>query len=214
MTPIVVALACLGLAWGLLADRIAARWPTHDDGLIRAVGWRTAAVPLVGAVALGLLGRRFPDAGSTLVYGVVFLGLILLLATDLDQRTLPDEITWPLIGLGAIYGLTGQNPLIGHAVPGAMLPAVVGAIVIPAVFFILSIPFGAGAFGLGDVKLLFGLGLLAGLERTAFGVIVGVLVSGVVIVALLLTRRIGLKSFIPYGPFLIIGAFWAVLLQS
>jgi leader peptidase (prepilin peptidase) / N-methyltransferase len=214
MTPLVVALACLGLAWGLLADRMAARWPTHDDGSIRAVDWRTAAVPLVGAVALGLLGRRFPDAGSTLVYGVVFLGLILLLATDLDQRTLPDEITWPLIGLGAIYGLAGQNPLIGHAVPGAMLPAVVGAIVIPAVFFILSIPFGAGAFGLGDVKLLFGVGLLAGLERTAFGVIVGVLVSGVVIVALLMTRRIGLKSFIPYGPFLIIGAFWAVLLQS
>jgi prepilin signal peptidase PulO-like enzyme (type II secretory pathway) len=29
-----------------------------------------------------------------------------------------------------------------------------------------------------------------------------------------MTRRIGLKSFIPYGPFLIIGAFWAVLLQS
>jgi len=199
MTPLVVALACLGLAWGLLADRMAARWPTHDDGSIRAVDWRTAAVP---------------DAGSTLVYGVVFLGLILLLATDLDQRTLPDEITWPLIGLGAIYGLAGQNPLIGHAVPGAMLPAVVGAIVIPAVFFILSIPFGAGAFGLGDVKLLFGVGLLAGLERTAFGVIVGVLVSGVVIVALLMTRRIGLKSFIPYGPFLIIGAFWAVLLQS
>ena len=214
MMPLVVAFACLGLAWGLLADRMAARWPTHDDGSIRAVDWRTAAVPLVGAVALGLLGRRFPDAGSTLVYGVVFLGLILLLATDLDQRTLPDEITWPLIGLGTIYGLTGQNPLIGHAVPGAMLPAVVGAIVIPAVFFILSIPFGAGAFGLGDVKLLFGVGLLAGLERTAFGVIVGVLVSGVVIVALLMTRRIGLKSFIPYGPFLIIGAFWAVLLQS
>jgi leader peptidase (prepilin peptidase) / N-methyltransferase len=67
---------------------------------------------------------------------------------------------------------------------------------------------------MGDVKLLFGVGLLAGLERTAFGVIVGVLISGVVIVALLATRRIGLKSFIPYGPFLILGAFWAVLLQS
>ena len=95
-----------------------------------------------------------------------------------------------------------------------MLPALVAAVVIPGVFFILSIPFGAGAFGLGDVKLLFGVGLLAGLGRTVLGVIGGVLLSGVVIVALLATRRITLKSFIPYGPFLIIGAFWAVLLQS
>ncbi len=72
-----------------------------------------------------------------------------------------------------------MNPLIGHACPAAMLPALIGAIVIPAIFFVLSIPFGPGALGLGDVKLLFGVGLLAGLERTAFGVIVGVLlISG------------------------------------
>jgi leader peptidase (prepilin peptidase) / N-methyltransferase len=214
MTPLIVGLACLGLAWGVIADRIAARWPAHDNGSIRKVDWRTMVVPLVGAVALGLLARRFPDTGSTVVYALVFVILILLLATDLDQRVLPDEFTLPLAGLAAIYGLTGQNPLIGHAVPGAMLPALIGALVIPAIFLILSIPFGVGAFGLGDVKLLFGVGLLAGLERTAFGVIVGVLISGVVILALLVTRRIGLKSFIPYGPFLIIGAFWAVLLQS
>jgi leader peptidase (prepilin peptidase)/N-methyltransferase len=214
MTPLIVGLACLGLAWGVIADRIAARWPAHDNGSIRKVDWRTMVVPLVGAVAFGLLARRFPDTGSTVVYALVFVILILLLATDLDQRVLPDELTLPLAGLAAIYGLTGQNPLIGHAVPGAMLPALIGALVIPAIFLVLSIPFGVGAFGLGDVKLLFGVGLLAGLERTAFGVIVGVLISGVVILALLVTRRIGLKSFIPYGPFLIIGAFWAVLLQS
>jgi leader peptidase (prepilin peptidase)/N-methyltransferase len=214
MTPLTAGLACLGLVWGLLADRISARWPSHDDGSVRAVDWRTVVVPLVGAVALGLLGRRFPDIGGTVVYSLVFLVLILLLATDLDQRTLPDEITLPLAGLAAIYGLTGQNPLIGQAVPGAMLPALLGAIVIPAVFLVLSLPFGAGAFGLGDVKLLFGVGLLAGLGRTALGVFFGVLVAGVVILALLVNRRISLKSFVPYGPFLIIGAFWAVLLQS
>jgi leader peptidase (prepilin peptidase)/N-methyltransferase len=214
MTPLIAGLAVLGLAWGLAADRIAARWPAHEDGSIRSVDWRTAVVPLVGAVALGLLGNRFPDAGSTLIYVLVFLALTFLLATDLDQRLLPDEVTLPLAAFAIVYGLLGVNPLIGHAVPGAMLPALIGAIVIPAIFFVLSLPFGPGALGLGDVKLLFGVGLLAGLERTAFGVIVGVLISGVVIIALLVTRRIGLKSFIPYGPFLILGAFWAVLLQS
>ncbi|MGH2512767.1 MAG: prepilin peptidase [Candidatus Limnocylindrales bacterium] len=214
MTALTLGLVIGGLAWGFVADRIAARWPSHEDGSIRPLDWRSVVVPLVAAVALGLLGSRFPDAGSGLVYGAVFLVLVLLLATDLDQRLLPDELTLPLAGLAAVYGLTGLNPLIGHGVPGAMLPALLGAIAIPALFFVLSIPFGAGAFGLGDVKLLFGVGLLAGLERTALGVIGGVLLSGVVIVALLVTRRISLKSFIPYGPFLIIGAFWAVLLRS
>ena len=214
MTLAIGLFALAGLAWGVIADRIAARWPAHEDGSIRARDWRTIVVPLIGGAAMADLGQRFPDSGSTLIYTAVFLALILLLAIDLDQRLLPDEITLPFAGLAAIYGLTGLNPLIGHEVPGAMLPALIGAIVIPTVFFVLSIPFGPGALGLGDVKLLFGVGLLAGLERTAFGVIVGVLISGFVIVALLVSRRIGLKSFIPYGPFLIVGAFWAVLLQS
>ena len=214
MSPLSIGLAIIGAAWGLAADRIAARWPSHEDGSRRGVDWRTAVVPIVGAIALGLLGSRFPDPGSTLVYSLVFVVLILLLATDLDQRILPDELTLPLAGFAVVYGLTGRNPLIGHDVPAAMLPALVAAIAIPAIFFILSLPFGAGAFGLGDVKLLFGVGLLAGLGRTVVGVIGGVLLSGVVIVILLATRRISLHSFIPYGPFLIIGAFWAVLLQS
>jgi len=214
VTPLIAGLAALGVGWGVLADRIAARWPAHEDGSVRPVDWRTIVVPIVAGGALGMLGGRFADAGTTVIFGLVFVVLILLLATDLDQRLLPDELTLPLAGFAAVYGLTGLNPLIGHAVPGAMLPALIGAIVIPAVFFVLSIPFGPGALGIGDVKLLFGVGLLAGLERTAFGVIVGVLVSGVVIVALLATRRIGLRSFIPYGPFLILGAFWAVLLQA
>ncbi len=214
MTPLIAALTVAGLAWGVVADRIAARWPAHEDGAVRPVDWRTVVVPLVGGVALGQLGRRFDDAGSTVIYIVVFLALILMLATDLDQRLLPDELTLPLAGLAAVYGLTGLNPLIGHDVPGAMLPALIGAIAIPAVFFVLSLPFGAGAFGGGDVKLLFGVGLLAGLERTGLGVVVGVLLAGVSIFALLAARRIGLKSFVPYGPFLIIGAMWAVLLQS
>jgi prepilin signal peptidase PulO-like enzyme (type II secretory pathway) len=33
-------------------------------------------------------------------------------------------------------------------------------------------------------------------------------------VVLLVTRRIGRKSFVPFGPFLILGALWAVLIRA
>jgi len=35
LTPLAIVLGLLGGAWGLIADRIAARWPAHDDGSIR-----------------------------------------------------------------------------------------------------------------------------------------------------------------------------------
>ena len=46
------------------------------------------------------------------------------------------------------------------------------------------------------------------------GTVAGVIVAGVVILLLLATRRVGLKSYIPFGPFLILGALWAILLPA
>ena len=88
------------------------------------------------------------------------------------------------------------------------------AVLIPAVLYLPSIPFGAGAFGLGDVKLLAGMGLLLGGERALGGTIFGLVLAGVVLLVLLATRRVGRKSYVPFGPFLIIGALWAVLIRA
>jgi len=76
------------------------------------------------------------------------------------------------------------------------------------------LPFGEGAFGGGDVKFLVGVGLLSGLVRIVLSIFAAAMLSGVVITALLLTRRISLKTFVPFGPFLIIGAVWVVMLPA
>ncbi|HYH93379.1 MAG TPA: hypothetical protein VD763_09490, partial [Candidatus Saccharimonadales bacterium] len=95
----------------------------------------------------------------------------------------------------------------------ALIPAILAAILVPAILYLPSIPFGAGAFGLGDVKFLAGMGLMVGGERALGGTLVGLLVAGVVLAALLATRRIGRRTYVPFGPFLILGALWAVLLR-
>ena len=144
------------------------------------------------------------------VFGAWFVTLIVGLATDLDSRTLPDELTLPVIPIALVYAISGLNPLVG----GQLVPAVLAAVLIPAVLYLPSIPFGAGAFGLGDVKLLVGMGLLLGGERALGGTIFGLVLAGVVLLVLLATRRVGRKSYVPFGPFLIIGALWAVLIRA
>jgi leader peptidase (prepilin peptidase)/N-methyltransferase len=57
-------------------------------------------------------------------------------------------------------------------------------------------------------------GLLTGLIRIAIAAFAGAMIAGVVVVALLLARRVTLKSYVPFGPFLILGAVWAVLLPA
>ena len=213
MGQLSLVLGAAGAALGVLADRFATRWPEHDEEHPpgRRIDWRTVLCGVVGALALGLLPQRFAGDGvATVVFGAWFVTLIVGLATDLDQRMLPDELTLPVIPLALVYAVSGLNPLVG----GSLVLAILAAVLIPAVLYLPSIPFGAGAFGLGDVKLLAGVGLMLGGDRALGGTLFGLILAGVVLVVLLVTRRIGRKSFVPFGPFLILGALWAVLIRA
>ena len=214
-SPVVAVLAGLaGAILGFAADRFAVRWPEHDPDdpehpAGRPIGWRTVVVIAVAVVAFGLLPGRFVDEPFGLVlFGAWFATLVVGLAIDLDQRLLPDVLTLPVIPVALAVALLGLNPLVG----GGWVGAVIAAILIPAILYLPSIPFGAGAFGLGDVKLLIGSGLLLGLSRSVSGVVAGLLLAGSVLLVLLLARRIGRRTYVPFGPFLIIGVLWAVLL--
>jgi leader peptidase (prepilin peptidase)/N-methyltransferase len=211
MDPIAIALAVTGGVWGMVSDRISTRWPAHEEPFVagRKPGWRTVVCGVVGAVGLGLLPGRFSDAPALVAFSAFVAALVLLLATDLDQRLLPDVITLPMIPIAFVYALSGQNPLVG----GGLVPAIIAAVIIPTALYVPSLLFGAGAFGLGDVKLLVSVGLVAGAYRALVGVAFGVLVAGVVIIGLLAARRVTLRSYVPFGPFLVVGALWSVLVR-
>jgi leader peptidase (prepilin peptidase)/N-methyltransferase len=211
LTPVVVLLGALGAAWGFVADRIGARWPVHEDGAVRPIDWRTPVAVVTGALALGGLTARFPEPVPAVVFGAYLVALVLLLAIDLDQRLLPDVITLPAIPLALAFDLLGLNPLVPT---GALPLAILVAVVLPGLLYAGSKPFGAGAFGLGDVKLLVSVGLLAGPLRMFSGVLYGTFLAGLVIVVLLVARRITLKSYVPFGPFLVFGAIWAILVSQ
>lgn len=223
-TAVVAALlGVAGVAWGLVADRIAARWPTHEvdvdeagtmirpAGWVRPVDWRTPVVAALGGLSLAALALRFDEPVALALFGAFFVALTLLLATDLDQRLLPDVITLPMIPLALGVALLGLNPLVP---PGSLPGALIAALAIPAFFFLVAIPFGAGAIGMGDLKLLVSVGLLTGLVGAVSGVIVGALAAGIILAVLLVARRITLKTYVPFGPFLILGAYWAVLVAG
>src|SRR6476646_8110619 len=100
MDPLSAALGAGGFALGIAADRLATRWPEHDEEHPpgRRVDWRTGVSAVVGALAFGLLPLRFgTDPLAMVVFGAWFATLVIGLATDLDQRLLPDVLTLPVI---------------------------------------------------------------------------------------------------------------------
>jgi leader peptidase (prepilin peptidase)/N-methyltransferase len=213
MSLLAVILAVGGAAFGVAADRLAVRWPEHDDEhpAGRAIGWRTLATAGIGAFAFWILADRFATAEPVVqvLFGLWFAALVVGFAIDLDQRILPDELTLPVIPIALLLDLTGRNPLVGTD----LLPAIAVAVVVPLGIYLASIPFGAGAFGMGDVKLLAGVGLMTGFLRAFTGLLSGLVAAGLVLAVLLATRRIGRRTFIPFGPFLIFGALWGTVVR-
>ena len=214
MTPVAIALGAIGLGLGLAADRLATRWPEHEPPFEagRPVGWRTVAVGAFGAAGLGLVGLRFGLGRDLAVLAVYVVPLIVLFATDLDQRLLPDVVTLPLAGYAAAVGLLGLNPLV--AAGSGMLGPVLMAIVVPLVIYLPSIPFGAGALGLGDVKFLVSAGLVLGFPRELLGLSGAAIVTAVVLGVLLASGRIGRRTYVPFGPFLLIGVVWGMVVPA
>jgi leader peptidase (prepilin peptidase) / N-methyltransferase len=202
--------AAAGAAWGVVADRIAARWPAHEGGWVRSPDWRTVSVGLLGAVAFGGLPGRFQEPRDLVVVGAWFAALVLLAATDLDQRLLPDEITLPLAGGALIVLLVGWNPLL--AAKGLGTASGIAAAVVAPLFLGVTGRMFRGALGMGDIKLAVSLGLTAGLTRLVAGFTVAALAFALVLVALMAARRIGLRSIVPFGPALILAGIVAVLL--
>jgi len=213
VTILAVALTVFGAVFGVVADRLAVRWPEHDEEhpAGRALGWRTIASAAIGGFAFWLLADRFATATPLVqvLFGLWFATLVVGFAVDLDQRLLPDELTIPVIPIALLLAVAGQNPLVGTEI----VPAILIAIVIPAGIFLASIPFGEGAFGLGDVKLLIGVGLMAGFLRAFTGLLAGLFAAGLVLVALIVARRIDRHTFVPFGPFLIFGALWGIFVR-
>ena len=165
---------------------------------------------VVGGAAFAATVARFgADPRTLLIVGVYVAALVVLFATDLDQRLLPDPITLPLIVLAGAVTLAGWSPFV--RTNDDLLWALAASAIVPLALFLLAIPFGQGAIGQGDLKLLASVGLLAGGPNLFYGLVAGALAAGIAVAVLVLLRRLTMKSFVPYGPFLILGTLWVIL---
>lgn len=210
--PPLTGAALLGLGggvFGFAADRLAARWP-REGASRRPVDWRTALIVVVAITAYAGLALRWSEPRDLLLLAAYFAALVVLMATDLDQKLLPDVITLPLIPAALLLLLVGWHPLLdGREL--AVASALAGGITAPAVLLVTNLVL-HGGLGVGDLKLAVSLGLMSGLGRLVGGFVIASALSSVVLLALLGSRRIRLRSTIPLGPVLIAGGFVAALL--
>ena len=149
----------------------------------------------------------------TFIYYVLMFSLLLVIAAyDLRHKIIPDRLSL-IFGLLAFLGLFLFNGSGFYPHFPSFLEFLSGVFI--ALPFALLWLVSAGTWmGLGDAKLALGLGWLLGLSRALSGLVVAFW-SGAIfgLTLMILTKRYGMKSEIPFAPFLAFGALSAFLLE-
>ncbi|NEC92972.1 A24 family peptidase, partial [Streptomyces sp. SID12501] len=125
-----------------------------------------------------------------------------------DVRRLPNAIVLPSYPVAfVLLALASANPG-GPSDFSALLRAVLAGAALLVFYVVLRVVYPAG-MGLGDVKLSGVLGLYlgwVGWSAVVVGAFAAFLLGGVYGVALVVLRRAGRKSTLPFGPWMLLGA--------
>ena len=177
------------------------------------VGPPPLVVELVTAALFGALAARVHPA-LVLAAACWLAGCAVALAwIDAAVQRLPDALTAPA------YAGTVGFLLLAAATGGHwrdLLRAVLGGLALAAAYLALAV-ISRSAIGLGDVKLAASLGTLTawpGWRTLVAGALAGFLLGAVYGVSLLVSRRAHRKQHIPFGPFMMAGAFLALLASA
>lgn len=170
--------------------------------------WCGAAGVVCGGLAV-VVGPR-PELAVWLLAAPVAL---LLAAVDRAVNRLPDLLTLPLaFGTAAGLGVVALLPGAAGSWPRALL----GGVVLAGTYFVLFL-IQPNGMGFGDVKLALTLGAALGWYGWGVllgGAFLGFLAGAVYGTALVLRGRAGRRTAMAFGPFMVLGAWAALLLGA
>jgi leader peptidase (prepilin peptidase) / N-methyltransferase len=201
------------LSWLLLRGRcrdcaapISARYPLVEAAT--ALAFVPVAIRFPVSPVDGLL-----LALSSLAVLIGYLWLagasVALTLIDLETRKLPNRIVAPA------FGVLGGLLVVAALLSGDFAPlwsAVIGSGAMFAGYLLLAL-LSRGGMGMGDVKLAAVLGLALGwlgFPTLVVGALAAFLLGGVFSLVLLATRRARRGAGIPFGPWMIAGAWLGV----
>lgn len=159
------------------------------------------------AAYYALVAIRWGDDDRLWMLAVLVFAVPLLMVLLIDAWTRFVHLDVIVAGLlaGTVFAALDGVAALLNAVASAA-----GAVAVFAVFFIVAMLIYRNLrvvpFGLGDVYLAAMIGMMTRYPDVVQALFAGIFLAGLGSIVLLLTRRVGRRDPIPYGPYLCIGA--------
>ncbi|MCQ4314054.1 A24 family peptidase [Pseudomonas stutzeri] len=144
------------------------------------------------------------QAGAMLL---VTWGLLAMSMIDVDHQLLPDSIVLPLLWLGLIVNSFGLFASLSDALWGA----IIGYLSLWSVYWVFKLITGKEGMGYGDFKLLAMLGAWGGWQVLPLTILLSSVVGAVLGTIMLRVQKAESSTPIPFGPYLAIAGWIAML---
>lgn len=167
------------------------------------IHWRYPLLEALTSVCFVAALREFGPSPLRIAVACFFSAAMIALAMiDFEHFLLPDVITWPGMAIGLLV-----LPWLGwHSHREAFFGAALGAGILLAVAWGWYLLKGVEGMGMGDVKMLGMIGAFLGWQSVISTLFVASFIGSVVGLALMIPGRFSMKSRLPFGVFLAIGA--------
>lgn len=158
---------------------------------------------ILSALLIWHFGTGMRGFGA-LLFGYILMSLIFI---DTDTHLLPDSLTLPLLWIGLFVNLNDIFAPLSQAVLGA----IGGYGILWTFCWVLKLFTGKIGMGHGDFKLLAAMGAWIGLGMLPYILVVACAVASLVAIVYLLRARHHHDTPIPFGPYLALGGFGALI---
>ena len=169
------------------------------------------------AVLIFWQGKNLELSGWTLaiyffLVGEIFFFFLALTLYDLRHKIIPD--TFLLFAFVGVLALSFLNFSPAGVLGEINFDKFLGAFLAPLPFLFIFLISSGRAMGFGDVKLAFVIGLFLGVSSALASLVLAVWSGALVGLILIASRKkYGLKSEIPFAPFLIFGSTLSFFLE-
>jgi len=158
-------------------------------------------IEIISGLIFIFLWQLAPDIYHFIFYSLYALIFLALIFIDYKHFIIPNSLLIPLFILTAVfYIINNQYNIFFH-----LISAVIVAGVLYILRFAAQFIFKKESFGLGDVKLGSLIGFILGWKAALIAIFFGFLIAGMVIIIFFCLRKISRGSYIPFGPFMILG---------
>lgn len=173
----------------------------------KPISIRYPIVELTTALLSVLITLHFGVSLQTVAALLFTWTLICLTLIDFDTQLLPDSITLPLLWFALLASLfhvfvTPETALIG---------ALLGYLSFWSVFWLFKLLTGKEGMGYGDFKLLAAIGALLGWKMLPLVIMLSAFVGALVGMTLIVLKGRDKNIPIPFGPYLSIAAYIALI---